>query len=49
MSVLDVATAMIEMFAGSDVEAVPISFNHFVGTEVVMVPCGEYKLGAGSA
>ncbi len=49
MSVLDVAAAMIEVLTGGDVEAIPISFNHLVGSEVVMVPCGEDKLGAGSA
>lgn len=49
MSVLNMAATMIEVFAGSDVEAIPISFNHLVWAEVVMMPCGENELGAGSA
>ena len=49
MSVFDAASTMIEMFAGGDVEAVPIFINHLVGAEVIMVPCGEDKLGAASA
>ena len=49
MSVLNVAATMIEVFAGGDVKAVPISFNHLVGAVVVMVPCGEDKFGSGSA
>ena len=34
-------TWLVEMVFGSDVKLPPVTLNHFVGSIVVMMPCGE--------
>ena len=46
MAVLYVSATVVEVVAGSDVEAVPITLYHFIGAVVVMMPGGKDKLGS---
>ena len=49
MAILDMATAMVEVFACCDVKMVPILFNHLVRSEFVVMPSREDELGTGTA
>ena len=47
MSVFQVAPVMIEMVFGGDIEPAPIPINHFIGSEIIVVPSGKDELGFG--
>lgn len=49
MAILDMATAMVEVFACGDVKMVPILFNHLVRSEFIVMPSREDELGTGTA
>ena len=42
------SAAMVEVFASSDIKAVPVAGYHVVRAEVVVVPGRKDKLGAGT-